>query len=322
MKDLDEFEGFFKSSLIPELIKLEDRRHFMKEKGTRVGVISVSVIFIHWALIYVNLVPSYSIILTLLATPGAAYLYYRSNYHDETIPEDFKEITVSKIVEFADPSLSYDPDGFIPFSAFRASQLFMQAPDHYAGDDFIKGQIDGLPMMMSELFVQYESEDKGAKNKDNWETIFKGLFMVVELPKEVIQNIFVFSDELNRSIGYAGRLIQEGNIQYGHYTKPANPVFRDHFVVYSANPIIGERLLTERFMHELLQMKGNAKAPVHLSILGNQLYVAIERQRDFFEIDLKRSLLSWDYISSFYKDLYYVFNIISDLDVTDMLESE
>lgn len=320
MKDLEEFHGFFKGSLLPELIKLEDRRHFMKEKGTRVTVIAVSVIFINWALIYVDLIHSYSIIATLLITPAAAYMYFRSNFFDAEIPDDFKEITVSKIVEFADPSLAYDPDGYIPFEAFRASQLFMQAPDHYAGDDLIKGQIDGLPMMMSELMVQFESEDKDAGEKNNWETIFKGLFMVVELPKSLNNNLFVFSDELNLKLGYTGRLIQQGNILHGQYVKPSDASFQDNFVTYASNPIIGERLLTERFMLEMLQLKINAKGPVHLSILGNKLYVAIERQSDFFAIDLKQSLLDVNYISSFYLDLYYVFNIIQDLDVSEMIE--
>jgi hypothetical protein len=78
-------------------------------------------------------------------------------------------------------------------------------------------------------------------------------------------------------------------------------------------------MLTERFREELLELKRNANAPVHLSLIGNKLCVAIERKKDFFEVDMKKSLLDGAYIGSFYKDLYYVFSIIENLDVTDML---
>lgn len=319
MKDLEEFESFYQSGLLPNLMGLEERRTFMKERATRVIVIAGSIVFVHWALIFIGLVHPYTLGITLLATPAAAYYYYRNYFFDAQIPHDFKDIAVARIVQYVDPSLEYDPNGFIPFQAFRDSQLFMRAPDHYSGDDFIKGEIDGLPMMMSELLVQFESTREKSDKKNDWETIFKGLFMVVELSKPVACNFFIFSDERNKSVGYVGRLIQEGNIMYGHYTHPSNPDFADNFVIYSTNPVLGERTLTDRLMDELLQLKANAGAPVHLAALDNKLYVAIEREKDFFEIDMKQSLLDMDYISSFYKDLYYVFNIINDLDVNEML---
>ena len=328
MKDLKAFESFFASDLLPDLNKLEGRRHVMKEMGNRVLSIAAAVIFLSWALAYVNIVPWYVIIIVLVVTPTLAYLYYKSTYYDEAIPDEFKEVTVAKIVQFADESLTYDPVGFIPFNEYRNSQLFMLTPDHYTGDDLIQGTIDGLPMMMSELLTQYEVEEGGNKKKEVWNTIFKGIFLVADLPKPVPTNTFIFSDERNQ-IGYTGRLIQEGSTLWGNYVRidgtqqnQFNLAFRDNFAVYAEDPIIGGKIITDRFKSEMLELKSNSKAPVHMALIGQKIYVAIERKEDFFAIDLKQSLLDFNYISSFYKDLFYIFNIINDLDVNEMLKEE
>lgn len=326
MKDLDQFNSFFNSALTPQLMKLELRRTQMKEMGIRVLFIAISVIVVCWALVFMEIIAWYFIPVVLLLTPALAYLYYKSNYYDNKIPHDFKAVSVSQIVKFADPSLIYEAEKFIPFKHFRNSELYMLTPDHYTGDDYIKGKIDGMPMMMSELLVQYESADKNeSKKKNNWHTIFKGLFLVIQLPHAIQSKTFVLSSNLSKKLGHTGRLIEEGEslrgkyvTQYDHVAHP-NRKFRDNFVVYSENPIIGERIITDRFKEEMLELKRNTNAAVHLSLIENKIYVAIERKKDFFEIDMKKSLLDGSYIGSFYKDLYYVFSIIQNLDVGDML---
>ena len=327
MKDLDDFKTYFSSTLVPDLAKLEDRRHVMKEMSTRVMAVAVSGVFLSWALAYVDILPWYSVPIALVVTPALAYLYYRGNYYDGAIPDEFKEIAVTKIVSFADESLTYEPEGFIPFEEFRNSRFYPLTPDHYGGDDLIKGTIDGMPMMMSEIVAQYESTDINPKKKDNWHTIFKGIFLVADFPKAIPSNTFIFSDTANKRLGYTGRLLQEGNIQWGQYVSLEgradnlfNLDFRDNFAVYSEDPIIGDKIVTDRFMSEMLQLKSNTKAPVHFAMIGQKIYVAIEREEDFFAIDMKQSLLDFGYISTFYKDLYYVFSIINDLDINDMLE--
>ena len=317
MKDLEDFENFYTSELAPSLLSVENRRLAMKEMRWRTFLVGASIIFAHWVVLYLTTLSYWSLVITLIVTPAGVYYYFRRKYHDEAIPADFKQIAVTQLVAFADDSLSYDPVGYVPFDDFRHSELYPITPDHYTGDDLIKGTIDGYDVTISELFVQIFDQDYKAKEKNNWITTFKGLFMVIDIGEEYPYRTFIFSDDLQRKGGHAARLMQEGNVMYGHYVNPHNLNFSDRFVVYCEDEIQGEGILTERFMEELLQLQDNTGCDVHLSILGKKVYIAIEREADFFEVDTTKSLLDLAYISSFYQDLYYVFNIINDLDVKD-----
>lgn len=105
---------------------------------------------------------------------------------------------------------------------------------------------------------------------------------------------------------------------YGYYVNSHRQAFSDQFVVYCEDEIEGERLLTERFMDELLQLRYNTKSNIHMSLLNGKIYIAIEQKKDFFEVNLNHSLLDFKYIASFYEDLYMVFTLIHDLNINDM----
>lgn len=319
MKDLEDFENFYTSELAPSLFDVETRRLAMKEMRWRTFLVGAAIVFVHWMFLYLTTFPYWSLAITLLITPVGVYYYFREKHHDPSIPADFKQIAVTQLVAFADPSLTYDPEGFVPFDDFRHSELYPITPDHYTGDDLMTGKIDGYDVIISELFVQIFDQDYKAKERNHWITTFKGLFMVVNLEEAYPYRTFVFSDHLQRKGGHTARLMQEGHIMYGHYVNAHNLSFNDRFVVYCEDQIRGEELLTERFMEELIQLQDNTGCDVHLSIIGKKVYVAIERVADFFEVDTTKSLLNLDYISSFYEDLYYVFSIINDLDVKDMV---
>lgn len=56
---------------------------------------------------------------------------------------DFKNLVVKNLVEFVDPSLSYEPTEHIAYEDFMASKLYLTEPDHFTGDDLIAGSIEG-----------------------------------------------------------------------------------------------------------------------------------------------------------------------------------
>ncbi len=324
MKSLDEFTDFYTSTLAPSLFDLEEKRLAMRQMGWRTAFAGLCIIFIHFAILFLFSLKEYywTLAITLLVTPPAVYYIYRKRYYDDSIPDDFKNTAVAQLVNFASEELSYDPEGFVDFEDFRASELYPLTPDHYGGDDLMTGEVDGKPVTISELIVQVQDQDFRAKEKDNWITTFKGLFMVIDFGQEFPYRTFVFSDQIQQKLGYSGRLMQAGNVMYGFYVNTHDSEFSDRFVVYCENEIEGERLITKRFKEELIQLQDNTGCDIHLSLLGSKVYIAIERELDFFAIDLNRSLLDLDYIASFYKDLYYAFNIINDLDVNDMFAPE
>ena len=324
MKNLAEFQSFFEETLAPALEEVEARRKGLRKAGWISFLTGVIIVFVHFAILYLFSLDDYywTLAITLLITPPAIYFIFRNKFYDDTIAPEFKDIAVRQMVSFMSDALDYDPDGYVPYEEFQDSELYPLVPDHYIGDDFMTGEIDGHPAQLSELLVQIQDQSHGAKEKNNWITSFKGLFMVVDVDQEFPHRTFVFSDKLQQRYDYTGRLIQAGNSMYGYYVNSHRRRFSDRFVVYCEDDIEGERLLTERFMDELLQLQYNTKSNVHISLLNGKMYVAIERKKDFFEVDLSRSMLDFKYIVSFYRDLYLVFNMVNDLNVNDMFGGE
>jgi hypothetical protein len=315
MKGIDDFASFYGSTLHGKLKGLETRRKNMKEMRWRTVSVALSVIFIHWALIYFEVLPGITWVVSLIGAPPASYYYYKRFFFDASIASEFKDTAVRQIVSFADPSLTYAPEGFVPYEEFRASQLYMTTPDHYTGDDLIQGKIDGRNAVLSELLVQIEDKRMTKHDKSDWITLFKGLFISIELEKPFPFKTFIFSDNLQAKLGYTGRLIQEGECLYGQYVHILNQEFEDRFVMYSEEPVKAQRMMKPEFIEEIMQLEDNSGGKVRIAMLESKLFVAIEMQKDFFAINLERSLLDLSYLSTFYKDLYYVSKMVSDLDI-------
>lgn len=318
MNSFEEFKEFFKEEVVADLEELEERRKGMFTQRLRLGLIVAGLIFGHLVLIFFNAFTLYSISITLIFVPLIGFLVYRKLYVDEAIPADYKDTVVKRMISFMDDSLDYDADGFIDYEVFEQSKLFPLQPDHYTGDDLISGEIEGVPVQLSELMVQYEKTDKRRK-KSKWNTVFNGIFLIAEPPLEFKGRTFILPDKLYKKMGYTGKLIQKYDLRWGKYINPTNPEFASKFVAYSDTVLEGERILTEGFMEKILYLSRKSRAEVFVSCIANKVYIGVNLKREIFKVNLAEPLYKPKFAKSFYDEIYYILSIVEDLKLNELL---
>ncbi len=213
MRSAKEFKAFYESYLLPSkaLKKLEERRLFVINKKRMLIKISAWILLIHTSLLLFNLLQWWTILLTIIILPFVMYYVYNTKFKDPFIKRDYKKLVVAPIVEFINPCLEYKPSEAIPYYKFKESGLFMLEPDSYVGDDYLNGEIAGEMMEMSELNVSYQIQEEGKQEKKTWETLFKGLFFIIQRKEEFKGNTILIPDESFRRMGHLGRFIQNNN---------------------------------------------------------------------------------------------------------------
>ncbi len=318
MNSFEEFKAFFKEEVVADLEELEERRKNMFRQRLRLGLIVAALIFAHIVLIAFKAFTMYSILLTLIVVPIIGFLVYRKLYVDEAITADYKETVVKKMIGFMDDSLNYDANGFVSYEDFEQSKLFPLKPDHYIGDDLITGEIDGVPVQLSELLVQYERTDQKRK-KQRWNTVFNGIFLIAEPPLTFRGRTFIFPDNLYKKMGYTGKIVQKFNLRWGKYINPQNPEFASKFVAYSDTVLEGERILTKGFMEKILYLQRKSRADVFVSCIENKVYIGVNLNREIFKVNLAAPLYNPNFAKSFYDEIYYILSIVEDLKLNELL---
>lgn len=317
MKSFDEFKQFFKEEVAGDLEGLEKRRRNMFLQRVRLGLIVAGLIFGHLALIFFGAFTPYSIFITLIFMPLLGFLVYRKLYIDESVPADYKETVVKKMLAFVDDSLSYEAEGFVPYADFEASKLFSPHPDHYTGDDLISGEIEGTPVRFSELIVRTEQAEKLSK-RPVWHTLFHGIFLVAELSVTFRGRTFIFPDLSVQKLGYPGNLAQQHEQRWGKYIGINHPNFRRHFVAYTDFLSEGERILTDSLAEKILFLSEKSKADVFLSCIENKIYVAVDMRKEIFKINMAAPLYNPNFVRHFYDEIFYILGLIEDLKLKEV----
>lgn len=306
-------------NLQEELAGLESRRSNMRSQKTWLGGVLATVLAVNWGICYMGWLPYYTIFITVALMTPVLYFIYTKKYLDSEIPSDFKELVVKNLINFVDPSLRYEAEGFIDYTDFAESKLFMLKPDHYTGDDLITGKVDGVRVSFSELMVSYDPKEYPTNRKVSPKLLFHGLFMVADNPNPPKGNIFILASDLYKKFGYVGRMIQKHNFIRGHYVLPQNLKFRDYFVVYADDQLEGEMVLNNNLMEKMLKLKDKAKAKVYISLISDKIYVAVDMRREIFKINLNNPLTKTAYLQEFYDDLYYMLTLVEDLNFDSFL---
>jgi hypothetical protein len=256
----------------------------------------------------------------------------------------FKEKIVSPIIQHFDSSLKYDPHKSVSKEEILESQLFQESIEYYNGDDFFEGIISNIKCRFSEkrLGIKIKKPDSQGRMRYVSHAIFKGVFLVAELPQPVIDTLVIrpnpeFKEEDNQR-----RLVQKrskfqkefAKNRYTHWfssnVKTAEPLieiktkdsyFDDQFLVYSNNENTAKTLLLEGLKDFFLKLtdwekeeafkdkieghlEGNYQYPsVYFSIIGNKVYFGKPFDKSFFNPDMMKTILDEDLIAKFYHEL-------------------
>jgi len=303
MKKLSELiEEYFKN---PNLLLLEEKRKklLFRLKFIAVFTLLVAVIVILYFNIRLN-----NAFFVLFAAFGVYMFVYR--FLIKGYKKEFKETVVKSLVSIFTEAFEYRPDGKVDSVKYDLSGIFPQKYDRYSGEDYVKGELNGVGFEFSDLHTEYESRD--VKGNVIWQTVFKGTFYVSEFNRHFKGRVVVYPDFAEKYFGNIANTLQKLHNGSLEFVKMDSPEFEKEFKVYSDDQILARYVLSTSFMEKMVIFKRKIKKPVYFSVKNNMMFVAISGN-DNFEAPVWRSLMNYKYVEEMLGSFYYISTLVNSL---------
>lgn len=292
MRTLSEIKSLYDSTLKQNLSVLEAQR----KKITRLYLTMV-------AFLVVGIGGAYVYNISGIPTPGVLILVFfvlvcigglsRAYELKKQYREEYKSKVVVEIIKLINPDWRYEANNRIAERHYRMSGIFRTSYDKYEGDDFISGVIDKTDFQSSELHTQYKTTttDKDGKTREQWHTIFKGMFFHADFNKEFSGVTYVIPEYSWKSFSRAAKEL----------VKLENPEFEKKFAVYSADQIEARYIITPSIMEAMLAIQEHCGGLVYFSFVRSRVYCAMSFRKDLFEPKVYRSGVDFENVANMYQ---------------------
>lgn len=320
MKSISELTDFYYENLFPTLKELDKEREQLRYRIILVGFGFTFIFF----LIFMALPSSYWQSGDLIYFFGFVYIalggiIYKMLTKDYV--KDFKANIISPLINAIDSNLNYSSEMHITQTLFERSEIYTSSVDRINGNDYVHGHIDGIKIKFSDLHT--EKRHRNSKGKDNWSTIFQGLFIVAEFNKNFHGKTVILPDSAQSSFGdVIGGWLQSKNMSRPELVKMDDPKFEKEFVVYGTDQVEARYILSHSLMEKLLQFKKKTEHRVAISFVRNHIHLAIEYNKDLFEPSIFHSLLKYKIAMEYVQTLHLAIGIVEELKLNQKLWSK
>ncbi|HUX94979.1 MAG TPA: DUF3137 domain-containing protein [Bacteroidales bacterium] len=331
MKSIKEVESYFETDIKPLLAEIEEwriktrKKFILNNAGCALPVIILALICLVNFAIYLfgENIDSDLIIAQILGfifgfmLPVIIYFLIRFFIRDKSdYPQwniRFKKQTVSKLVNFLDAGMTYDPyENLVSGEEFLGGEIFEHSiyyPKGYIGEDLFTWKIGETNIRFYEINGRDVAFTRPNTYDGTVEKIpFFGFFLVADFGKSFNGHILVLPEtKIKRSnwIRESGREL----------IKMDDPEFESFFTVYGTNPVTTHYILSTSLMRRITDFRKKINKKIHLSFTSNKLFIAIPHTVDQFDVDFNRSVFDFDRIKDFYNDISIAYEIVEDLNL-------
>ena len=216
------------------------------------------------------------------------------------------------------PNTEYVYNNYISQQDFSLSELY-SGGNEFAGEDYIKGNLQGTAFKCSQLKVVKRSTSRDSKGntKTNRTTIFSGMFIILDTPNIANGMIQIKPDIAERYFGgMVGGFLQKlvgSTTAYPLIKFDEDPEFEKQFVVYSNDTATARRLLTadaRAYLQQLNEGKNNKK--ISLAISNHKVYLGINNGQDFLPIRINQPLTE-ESVKAYLEEWLSILRIIQQL---------
>jgi len=310
MKTLEQMRSFFETDLIADLQTLEQQRKSILNRVTITAVVCLALGLGGGLLLSAGMESPAGLLFGLI--PAVAISAIIISFMTKGYVCDFKILIIEKLIKFLEPSLLYNPKGFIEKPLFMMSKIFTTKPNCYKGDDLVTGKVGSTDIRFSELNAVHES---GSGKDKSRVTVFKGLFFMADFNKHFNGKTVVLPDTAEKLFGGLGKIFQKANFFRGQLIKLEDPEFERNFVVYGDDQIEARYILSPALMARIVDFKRKTGQKIYLSFVGSKVFVAVWINRNLFEPKLFNTLLDFEPIKQYYEDLTLAIGIVEDLNL-------
>ena len=322
MKKFSEIIDYYYKELYPIVKELDKKREEVKKRTFWIfGVIFFTItlgVFVYIKnssqIDYFNLAIFYAVF--LVAIYGFVLKFLSKDYVQE-----FKQRVIKPLVKFIDPSLQYTTNAYIPRHIFEKSKIITSRIDRYSGNDNVTGLVDGVKIEFSDVLAEQEHTD--SKGNKHYETLFQGMFLRAEFPKNFSARTVVLPDSAEKMFGsFLGKMLQSYNFSRAELVKMDNPEFEKQFVVYATDQIEARYILSHSMMERILVFRKKVGHDLSLSFVGGEMFVAVHYDKDTLEPAIYHSLLDYKIAKEYVETLFFAMGIVEELKLNQKLWSK
>lgn len=320
MTSLSSLMDYYYESMYPELKILEDKRLSIVAKLKKAIIVLVVLgiglcVFLSKGGFFT---PLHAFILTVMLS----FVIYMFVYQHEMAGYKslFKDQIIEKIIYFINPSLVYDKTDYIPKNEFDHSNIFPQDYDRYSGNDLVHGSVDGVNIRFSSVHVEEKRSDKNGK--EEWHSLFQGLFFVADFNKNFKGKTFVFPDFAQRTLGIFGEWMQGLNMSKGELIKLDHGEFEKLFVVYGDDQIESRYILSHALMERIVAFQHKTSKQLRLSFMHSKMYLCVDYNKELFAPILSKSLLEFAHIKEYFELLDLFIGVVDAFKLNEKIWSK
>lgn len=309
------FEAFYQSRILPIMLDMENvRKKYLRYFILACCLAVVAIPLLMWAIFHFQVAVSvaeqnsssfadsaaYGLIAIIIAVCGTPIALYKKKTKSKIMP--------LMLQYFEGFNYQYKKTILVDIAQTRLIDTY----DGREGDDYFEGVYQNVPIKVSEeKFTQRKLVYRN--NKPHYENIevFHGVLILLDMNKNFSGQTVVLQDKgfLNVFSKVNRDLKDLSNV------KLEDSVFEKEFEVFASDQIEARYLLTTAFMERMLKLRAAYHADkIEFSFLNNQLFIALETNRDMFEpTSLFKTCLNKKLVEEAYLQIVSIFAIIDIL---------
>jgi hypothetical protein len=235
--------------------------------------------------------------LAVFAMGMSEFINVKKSFKTEVLQEMFKTLI---------PDVEYHPDMGLSESEVYSSE-FLKHADRFHSEDYIAGSIEDVRFYSSDLRLE-ERHVQHTKNGTRvyYVTYFLGRVFRFDFNKEFTGNLQV----LETGSPYSRRKFEKVKMESDDFNKK--------FKIFAEEEITAFYILTPDIMEAIFNLEQRNPGRISMSFLGDHLYVAINNNRDTFELKMFRNV-DESVIEEFKQDLLVIKDFIVSLKLNNKL---
>lgn len=194
--------------------------------------------------------------------------------------KQYKENIVTVLVkeEFGEDAI-YQPKGTISQADVLYPE-FLQKPDVFSGEDYVKAVYKNVIFEMCDLHLQEEvmTTDARGNVSVSYQTYFRGSFFIFDFNRDLDKTLYIMPGR--------GKPKRKSLIAF----ETESMMFNKKFNTYASKTEDGFYLLTPKMIEKIMELKEMFKGRQFYAFLDGKLYIAIDNHRDTLEINLRQKL--------------------------------
>ncbi|MBN2539922.1 MAG: DUF3137 domain-containing protein [Bacilli bacterium] len=222
-----------------------------------------------------------------------------------TLKKNFKEQVLRPMFQEAIPDIKYEPTlGLAPQIVYSTD--FLKVADRFHSEDHLSGQLDGVQFISSDVKLE-ERHVEHTKNGTRvyYVPYFIGRVFRFQFNKEFVGSLYVLESGSPMRRGY-------------NKVKLESIDFNKKFKTFATEEITAFYILTPDIMEAIHNLERRHQGRIGLSFHGDYLYVAINNNRDTFEVQMFRKI-DESMIKEFQQDLLVIKDFIMTLKLNNNL---